>query len=65
MALMIFPSQNVFGPSMAPYLNRALILGGFCFLAMTVCASMVVLSEPITLNIQVVITPFSPKLLIN
>ncbi len=32
------------------------MLGGFCVLAMTACASLVVLSEPIAFNIQVLIT---------
>ncbi len=42
---------------MAPDLDRALILGGFSFLAMAACASLVVLSEPLIFNIQVLITP--------
>ncbi len=53
---MIFPEQNAFGPSVAPDLDRARIFGGFCVLAMTVCASLVVLSEPITFNFQMLIT---------
>ncbi len=53
---MIFPQQNVFGPSVTPDLDRAWILGGFCVLAMTLCASLVVLSEPITFNVQMLIT---------
>ncbi len=39
-----------------PDLDRAWILGGFCVLAMTLCASFVVLSEPIIFNIQMLIT---------
>ena len=55
---MTFPQRTVSGPIVLPDLNRAVILGGFCLLAMTVCASLAVLSEPITfLNIQVLITP--------
>ncbi len=50
-----FPNR-MFGPSVAPDLDRAWILGGFCVLAMTVCAPLVVLSEPITSNIQMLIT---------
>ncbi len=53
---MIFPQQNVFGPGVTPDLDRAWILGGFCVLAMTLCASLVVLSEPITFNVQMLIT---------
>ena len=41
---------------MAPDLDRARILGGFCLLAMAPCASLMVLSEPITFNIQMLIT---------
>ena len=41
---------------MAPDLDRAWILGGFCLLAMAACASLMVLSEPITFNIQMLIT---------
>ncbi len=44
------------GSSVAPDLDRAWILGGFCVLAMTVWASLVVVSEPITFNIQTLIT---------
>ncbi len=46
----------MFGPSVAPDLDRALVVGGFCFLAMTVCPSLIILSEPITFNKQVLIT---------
>ncbi len=53
---MIFPQQNVFGPSEAPDLDRARILGEFCVPTMTVCASLVALSDPITFNIQMLIT---------
>ena len=46
----------MFGPSEAPDLDRAWILGGFCVLAMTLSGSLVVFSEPITFNIQMLIT---------
>ena len=46
----------LFGPSVAPDLDGAWILGGFCVFAMTVCASLVVLSEPITFNFQMLIS---------
>ncbi len=41
---------------MAPDLDRARVLRGFCLLAMAAYASLIVLSEPITFNIQVLIT---------
>ncbi len=41
---------------MTPDLDRAWILGGFCLLAMAACGSLMVLSEPITCNIQMLIT---------
>ena len=40
---------------MAPDLDRERILGGFCLLAMAPCVSLMVLSEPITFNIQMLI----------
>ena len=41
---------------MAPDIDRARILGGFCLLAMAACASLMVFSGPIAFNIQMVIT---------
>ncbi len=41
---------------MDPDLDRARILGGFCLLAMAACASLMVFSEPISFNIQILIT---------
>ncbi len=41
---------------MAPDLDRAWILGGFCLLTMAPCVSLMVLSEPITFNIEMSIT---------